>query len=29
MGDFGGQPGYIRLRWDRCGGDPAFDFVAD
>jgi hypothetical protein len=25
--DFGGEPGYIRLRWDRCGAEPAVDFV--
>jgi hypothetical protein len=26
--DFGGQPGYIRLRWEACGAEPAIDFVA-
>ncbi len=27
-GDFGDEPGYIRLRWEECGVEPAMDFVA-
>jgi hypothetical protein len=26
-GDFGDEPGYIRIRWEEWGVEPAMDFV--
>ncbi len=28
-GTFGETPGYVRIEWQRCGGDPDIGFVAD
>jgi len=28
-GDFGGTPGYVRVRWSECGRDPEIAFVGE